>query len=119
MESGRLEPSKCVQNKLLEMEKIAVTTIEKLHGLKSILIAEGYGSRSLEINNLILAVEKDDIKMFKKYYSSSSVTGGAGSIRDIDFRDTKKNKIIEEAFEALKIYKRNRTSFLWKFWQKI
>ena len=97
------------------MNTTAKDIIEKLESLYYLLRDEGFSSRSDEIKNLIYALEKNDDKVFKENYSSRNIWGGSGSVLDIDFRNSEKNKIRDDALKALKEYRNKVYKPFWRF----
>lgn len=61
--------------------------IEQLYNL---LRDQGYREQSETIKKLLYYFELNDTKNFRKELKSPMIWGGAGSIRDIDLRDKKK-----------------------------
>ncbi|NAS12665.1 hypothetical protein [Poritiphilus flavus] len=98
------------------MDRDKKEVIIGLKKLNSLLNEEGFSRNSSEIKNLIYAIEKDDLEIFKKNYNSNNIWGGAGSILDIDFRDFEKNKTKHDTLKQLKEYKKKVIKPFWKFW---
>ncbi|GAB4519394.1 hypothetical protein [Flagellimonas sp. C4] len=98
------------------MEEADKSILKKLTQLKELLISEGYNTLSMEINGFIYGIENEDLETFEKHYKSLNIWGGAGSLRDIDFRDYNKNRLRDDTLKSLKQYKRKNDKPFWKFW---
>ncbi|WP_425237714.1 hypothetical protein [Ulvibacterium sp.] len=90
--------------------------LEELKILYSLLNEEGFSRNSLEVKNLIYAIETNDLEKFKTNYNSTAIWGGAGSISDIDFRDSEKNKMKDDSLKYLKKYRKKIVKPFWKLW---
>ena len=55
-----------------------------------------------ELRKLIYYIEIGDAKLFKKEFKSVLNSGGAGSIRDIEFRNTEKQNELDNYLNEIK-----------------
>lgn len=70
--------------------------------LYELLRDEGFSNQSLAISKLIYYNEVKDLKNFKKVFKSSIIMGGAGSVRDIDLRETSKQEKLDSYLKKIK-----------------
>ena len=74
---------------------------QALTALYTLLRDNGYGSLTSSIGNLIYYLETDDVSNFQIEFNSSTIWGGAGSISDIEFRDSEKQKKLNEYLDII------------------
>lgn len=76
----------------------------------------GFSVHSNQLKSIISAIENNQHELFMKIFRSSIITGGAGSLLDLDFRDKNKNEERDMVLKKLKAYKKTIKAPFWKFW---
>ncbi len=65
---------------------------------------EGVGSNHAEtVKGLIYSLQSNDLRLFRERFRSADLWGGSGSLRDIDLRDSEKQKVLSDYRNELKV----------------
>jgi hypothetical protein len=67
-----------------------------LNNLYFFLRDEGFSIHAQSIKRLLVFLQKKELKQLKKEMKSAIISGGAGSIRDIDFKSQEKSILFRE-----------------------
>ncbi len=81
----------------MENEKLQ----EALDILYFFLRDEGFSIHSNAIKKMLVHLKNEDLKKLKKEMKSAIISGGAGSMRDIDFRDDEKRFLFNNMLQAI------------------